>query len=148
MAVGYRVDLDGWQTMFDEVMAAVAGRFGRVEPRRTTRAFVLGLLSGIEKKNSCWLAEHAGFAGPQKMQRLLREAVWDADGARDDVRDLVIAHLDALDGVLICDETGFLNKGTMSVAVQRQYAGRGPDRERAGWCLHCPRPALCRWQSE
>jgi hypothetical protein len=26
-----------------------------------------------------WLAEHAGHGGPQRMQRLLREAVWDAD---------------------------------------------------------------------
>lgn len=113
--------------MFDEVMAGIAGRFGRVEPRRTTRAFVLGLLSGIEKKNSWWLAKHAGFAGPQKMQRLLREAVWDADEVRDDVRDLVVAYLGHSDGVLICDETGVLKKGTTSVAVQRQYtatAGR------------------------
>ena len=123
MAVGYRIDLDGWQMVFDEVMAGIAGRFGRVEPRRTTRAFVLGLLSGIEKKNSWWLAEHAGLAGPQKMQRLLREAVWDADGVRDDVRDLVVAHLGDPDGVLICDETGFLKKGSTSVAVQRQYTG-------------------------
>jgi SRSO17 transposase len=123
MAVGYRIDLDAWQTTFDEVMAGIAGRFGRVEPRLTTRAFVLGLLSGIEKKNSWWLAEHAGFAGPQKMQRLLREAVWDADEVRDDVRDLVVARLGDPDGVLICDETGFLKKGATSVAVQRQYTG-------------------------
>lgn len=123
MAVGYRVNLDGWQTVFDEVMAGIAGRFGRVEPRRTTRAFLLGLLSGIEKKNSWWLAEHAGLAGPQKMQRLLREAVWDADGVRDDVRDLVVQHLGDSGGVFICDDTGFLKKGTASVAVQRQYTG-------------------------
>jgi hypothetical protein len=39
--------------MFDQVMARIAGRFGRVEPRATARAYVLGLLSGVERKN-CW----------------------------------------------------------------------------------------------
>jgi hypothetical protein len=39
--------------MFDQVMARIAGRFGRVERRATARAYVLGLLSGVERKN-CW----------------------------------------------------------------------------------------------
>lgn len=61
------------------------------------------------------------------MQRLLREAVWDADAVRDDVRDLVVETLGRPDGVLIADETGVLKKGVHSVGVQRQYtrtAGR------------------------
>lgn len=46
--------------MFDEVMARIVGRFGRVEPRAAARAYLLGLLSGVERKN-CWqLAEQAG----------------------------------------------------------------------------------------
>ena len=57
-----------------------------MEPRRTARLFLLGLLSGVERKN-CWnLAEHARLSDPQPIQRLLREAVWDADAVRDDVR--------------------------------------------------------------
>jgi SRSO17 transposase len=123
VAVGHSVDPAAWRGLFDTVMARVAGRFARVEPRRTARAFVLGLLSGIERKNCWWLAEHAGRSGPQTMQRLLREAVWDADALRDDVRDLVVEHLGHPDGVLIPDETGFCKKGTHSVAVQRQYTG-------------------------
>jgi hypothetical protein len=40
---------------------------------------------------NCWpLAEHAGDATPDKMQRLLGRAVWDADKLRDDVRDLAV----------------------------------------------------------
>jgi SRSO17 transposase len=108
---------------FDDVMARIAGRFVRVEPRRTARAFVLGLLSDIERKNCWWLAERAGHAGPQRMQRLLRTTVWDADAVRDDVRGLVVEALGRPDGVLIADETGFLKKGVCSVAVQRQYTG-------------------------
>ncbi len=104
-------------------MARVAGRFARAEPRRTARDFVLGLLSPAERKNSWQLAEHAGHAGPQGMQRLLRSAAWDAEALRDDVRSYVVDHLGDPDAVLIPDETGFLKKGTRSVGVQRQYSG-------------------------
>jgi SRSO17 transposase len=109
--------------MFDEAMALVAGRFSRVEPRRTAREFVLGLLSGVERKNCWWLAEQAGHATPDAMQRLLSVAVWDADAVRDDVRGYVWAQLGHPDGALIADETGFLKKGRHSVGVQRQYTG-------------------------
>ena len=104
-------------------MFLVAGRFARVEPRRTAREFVLGLLSAAERKNCWWLAEQAGHADPQAMQRLLRTAAWDAGGVRDDVRAFVAARLGDPSGVLICDETGFLKKGAGSVGVQRQYSG-------------------------
>ncbi len=57
------------------------------------------------------------------MQRLLRTAAWDADAVRDDVRAFVAGQLGQPDGVLVCDETGFLKKGTGSVGVQRQYSG-------------------------
>jgi hypothetical protein len=69
-------------------------RFARVEPARTARAFLLCLLSGIERTNCWWLAEHTGHGGPQAMQRLLRGTVWDADALRGDVRDLVVEALD------------------------------------------------------
>ncbi|MEU9620600.1 hypothetical protein ACIODT_30140 [Streptomyces sp. NPDC088251] len=35
--------------MFDQVMARIAGRFGRVEPRATARSYLLGLLSNVER---------------------------------------------------------------------------------------------------
>ena len=87
--------------MFDELMFLVAGRFARVEPRRTAREFVLGLLSPAERKNCWWLAEQAGHRDPQAMQRLLRTAAWDADAVRDDVRGFVAARLGDAAGVLI-----------------------------------------------
>jgi hypothetical protein len=68
--------------MLDELLGWVAGRFGRVEPRRRVRAFVLGLLADLPRKN-CWsIAEHAGDATPDGMQYLLARAVWDTDGVR------------------------------------------------------------------
>ena len=42
---------------------------------------------------------------------------------RDDLRDYVVEHLAAADGVLVVDETGFLKKGSKSAGVQRQYSG-------------------------
>jgi SRSO17 transposase len=128
--------------MFDELMWLVAGRFGRVEPRRTAREFVLGLLSPAERKNCWWLAELAGHGDPQAMQRLLRTAVWDADEVRDDLRTFVAAQLGDPRGVLICDETGFLKKGIASVGVQRQYSGTAGriENSQLGVFLSCASP--------
>jgi hypothetical protein len=78
------VDPARWRVLFDELMSLIAGRSTRVEPRRTARQFVLGLLSPVERKNCWWRAEQAGHADPQAIQRLLRTAVWDADKVRDD----------------------------------------------------------------
>jgi SRSO17 transposase len=108
---------------FDTAFGCIAGRFSRVEPRRRARAYLLGLLADVETR-SCWqLAEHAGEATPHGMQRLLGEAVWDADAVRDDVRGYVADQLGDPQGVVIIDDTGDLKKGTQSVGVQRQYTG-------------------------
>src|ERR671938_234452 len=82
-----------WQAEFDSGFARIAGRFGRVEPRRQARAYLLGLLSDVDTR-SCWqLAEQAGDRSPHRMQRLLGEAVWVADAVRDDVRQYVVDKL-------------------------------------------------------
>jgi SRSO17 transposase len=107
----------------DRVHERIAGRFGRAEPRARVREYLCGLVAGLERKNGWTLAEHAGEAGPDGMQRLLRRADWDVDGVRDDVRGYVVEHLGDKDGVLIADDTGFLKKGTRSAGVQRQYSG-------------------------
>jgi SRSO17 transposase len=90
-------------------------------------AYVRGLLAPLEKKNSWTLAERAGEAVPDGMQRLLMSADWDADAVRDDVRDYVVEHLAPGNsdpcGVLVVDETGFLKKGTKSAGVARMYSG-------------------------
>jgi SRSO17 transposase len=123
VAVEASVDVDRWQEHFDTAFARIAGRFGRVEPRRLARAFLLGLLSDVDSR-SCWqLAEQAGYASPNGMQRLLGEAVWDADQVRDDLRRYVVDELGDPRGVLILDDTGDVKKGNHSVGVQRQYTG-------------------------
>src|SRR5205823_11026486 len=81
------------------------------------------LQAPLERKNGWQLAEAAGDAAPDRMQRLLNNARWDARQVRDDLRSYVVEHLGDPGGVLIVDETGFLKKGTRSAGVQRQYSG-------------------------
>jgi SRSO17 transposase len=125
VAAGQSVDVDpaGWQGGLEELLARVAGRFGRVEPRWRARALVLGLLAELPRKN-CWtIAEHAGDASPDGIQHLLARAVWDEDAVRDDVRAYLVEHLGDPGAVLVVDETGDLKKGTRTVGVQRQDTG-------------------------
>ena len=116
-------DLAVWAAGLDDVFALVAGRFPRVEPRLQARAYVRGLLAPLASKNGWTLAEAAGNKTPDKMQRLLNRAGWDADGIRDDVRGYAVRHLGDAGGVLVVGETGFVKKGTKSAGVQRQYSG-------------------------
>jgi SRSO17 transposase len=123
VAAGPSVGPGRWLGVLDELLARTGSRFRRVEPRRRARAFVLGLLAGLPRKN-CWtIAEHAGDPSPDGMQHLLARAKWDADGVRDDTRGYVIEHLGDPGAVLVIDETGDIKKGTATPGVQRQYTG-------------------------
>ena len=122
MAAGHSLDVARWLELFDEVLGRIAGRFARVEPRRRARAFVLGLLAELPRKN-CWtIAEHAGDATPDGMQYLLERARWDADAVRDDVRRCVVEQLADPGAVLVVDETGDIKKGTATAGAQRPFS--------------------------
>lgn len=120
-------EVEEWAAGLAEVHARIAPRFARSEPRERVLAYVRGLLAPLERKNSWTLAESAGEAFPDGMQRLLAYADWDPDAVRDDVRDYVVEHLASVPGdragVLVVDETGFLKKGTKSAGVARMYSG-------------------------
>ena len=104
-------------------MTRAGAWFSRVEPRRRARAFVLGLLAELPRKN-CWtIAGHAGDRTPDGMQHLLSRARWDADGVRDDVRSYVVEELGDPGAVLVVDETGDVKKGRATPGAQRQYTG-------------------------
>ena len=112
-----------WARGIAGVHGCIAERFHRSEPRRRALEYLKGLLSPVERKNGWPLAEPAGDATPDGVQRRLSSYVWDADLVRDDLSSYVVEHLGETDGVLVVDETGFLKKGTKSVGVQRQYSG-------------------------
>jgi SRSO17 transposase len=100
----------------------------------------MALLSDVDIR-SCWqLAEQAGDRSPNAMQRLLADAVWDADAVRDDLRCHVADELGDPDGVLILDDTGDLKKGVHSVGVQRRYTGTAGRVENAQVAVSWPTP--------
>lgn len=104
-------------------MDRIAPRFARYEPLRHAGELILGMVSGLDRKN-CWtIAEHRGAATPDGLQHLLARASWDADAVRDDLRDYVVDAFGDPGAILVVDETGDVKKGTHSVGVQRQYSG-------------------------
>jgi SRSO17 transposase len=86
-------------------------------------AYLAGLLSPAERKNSWQLAEISGDPNPYGFQHLLGRADWDPDILRDRLRTYVTDYLADPDAVGVIDETGFLKKGTHSAGVARQYSG-------------------------
>jgi SRSO17 transposase len=56
-----------WRAGFEDMFALVAGRFAQADSRRRARMYVLGLLSGVERKNSWTIAEQAGDSTPDGM---------------------------------------------------------------------------------
>jgi SRSO17 transposase len=112
-----------WSESFNEMFADAAGCFGNAAVRRHGRAYLLGLLSHAERKNSWSLAEFAGDVSPDGMQRLLNFSPWDEDACRDAVARYVVRNVGDPGAVLVVDETGFLKKGRMSAGVARMYTG-------------------------
>ena len=105
-----------------------------------------------ERKTSWQLAEFAGDASPDGLQRLLNSSPWDEDACRDALARYVVREFGDPGAVLAPDETGFLKKGRMSAgrgqAIYRDgraggelpgrgvpgllRAGRGPGADRPG----------------
>jgi len=122
-------ELEQWQEDFDAFHARFADLFERSESREQARKYLRGLLTEAERKNSWHVAEAVGDRIPDRMQRLLYRVPWDADAARDRLQQFVIETFGDAEGIGVVDETGFLKKGTRSVAVARQYTGTAGKRE-------------------
>ena len=103
--------------------ARVAGRFRRREARQRLWRYLTALFAPLPRKNAWQMAEQMRERAPDGVQELMSTAKWDPDGVRDDLRDYVVEHLGEPEAVLVVDETGFLQKGTESVGVARQYSG-------------------------
>ena len=106
-----------------DIERRLARYFTRAEPVQRALAYVRGLLSPAERKNSWQLAEVSGDATPYGFQHLLGRADWEPDAVRDELRWYVLDHLRDPDAVLVIDETGFLKKGQHSAGVARHYSG-------------------------
>jgi SRSO17 transposase len=125
------VDVQAWRGYWDEIERRIGAVFARSETRTRAMAYLAGLLSPAERKNSWQLAEISGDQNPYGFQHLLGRADWDPEALRARLRAYVTAYLHAPDAVGVIDETGFLKKGTHSAGVARQYRGT------AGRIEHC-----------
>ncbi len=116
-------DVCRWVQALFRLHARIAPRFARPEPRRRALAYLQGIVSDTARKNGWQLAEHAGEARPDGMQRLLSSSVWDTEGVRDEVRSYVLEQLGQESAILVIDESGFPKRGTKSAGVGLQYCG-------------------------
>jgi SRSO17 transposase len=116
-------DVQQWGQQLDEVARRIGARFPRSETRDRVRAYLVGLLGPVQRKNAWQVAEQIGDPDPYGVQYLMGRSEWDPDSVRDDLRAYVVESLGDPDAVLILDETGFLKKGARSAGVARQYTG-------------------------
>src|ERR687885_2381416 len=112
-----------WASAFAEVERRLGPFFARAEARQQVMAYLRGLLSPAERKNSWQLAEVVGAPNPYGFQHLLGRADWDAEKVRDELHCYIADYFSDADAVVVIDETGFLKKGRMSAGVARQYSG-------------------------
>ena len=102
-----------------ELMAALRSCFPRTQTWQQAGKYVSALVSDLPKRNGWTAAEHAGDRGPDRMQRLLNRASWDAPAAMSEVRRFAWAGLEKAaqrgrrrGGLVIAaiDETGQVQK--------------------------------------
>jgi hypothetical protein len=110
-------DVWKWGQELERIHARIAPRFARSGPRRRALSYLKGIVSSVKRKNGWQLAEHAGEARPDGMQRLPGSAVWDADLVRDDLRSYILEHLGDQEAILVIDAHEF--------PQARQKVGRG-----------------------
>src|ERR687884_608300 len=127
----------GGAAYLTEIEHRLAPSFERAEPRQRAIAYLRGLLSPAERKNSWQLAEVSGDATPYAFQHLLRRALWGPEAVRDELRHDIVQPLGDSEAVLVIDETGFLKKGRPAAGVARQYRGTAGKVEtcQIGVCL-------------
>ncbi len=118
-----KATIRGWKGELVRLHQRMGDLFPRSEVRERSLAYLEGLLSVCERKNSWQVAEWVGDASPYGMQYLLGRARWDADVLRTRLSEYVKEELGDRDAVLVLDETGFIKKGLHSAGVQRQYSG-------------------------
>jgi SRSO17 transposase len=118
-----RSDLDPFMDELRGFHTALRGCFARQEPREQFFNSMVGQCSPLARKSIEPMALQVEGGKGRAMQRLVSEALWDADAMLETYHGLVQDEMGEPDGVLIVDETGFVKKGQDSGGVARQYCG-------------------------
>ena len=83
-------EVQPWAQQLLDLHSRLEPLFKRPEPRARALGYLQGLLSNVERKNSWQLAEFIDDTTPDGVQHLLERAHWNADLARDILRDYVV----------------------------------------------------------
>ena len=104
----------------------------RTGPWLQAGKYVAALVSELPERNGWTIAQHAGARSPDRTQRLLNRAAWDAFAAMSEIRRFAVAGLEEAarrggrrGGLVIgaIDETGQEKAGEATAGVKRQYMG-------------------------
>ncbi len=106
-----------------QFLAPFTEHLWRKENREHAHAFVEGLLSDMDKKNSESIA-YQHDEDRQGLQHFIGSAPWDHKPLLDELNRQVAEELGEEDAVLVFDPSGFPKKGKHSVGVARQWLGR------------------------
>jgi SRSO17 transposase len=117
----------------DELLELLRPCFRRIEPFVQARKYLAAVMSDLPERNGWSIAKFAGDKTPDKTQRLLNQASWDAAAAMGTVRRFGAAGLEAAARrrglrkgrlkILALDETGQEKKGEFTAGVKRQHMG-------------------------
>jgi len=117
----------------DELLELLRPQFGRIEAFLQVGKYLAAVMSDLPERNGWSIAKFAGDRTPDKTQRLLNHASWDASAAMGVVRRFGADGLEAAARkrgkrkgrlkILAPDETGQEKKGESTAGVKRQHMG-------------------------
>jgi len=113
-----------WVQSLQEFFKPFEPYFLRSETRENVQGYMRALLSDVQRKNSWHLAEVLGLSDAHPLQRVLREAKWQAKSVRRQLRQVVAQAMGSEQGIGVIDESSFVKWGDKSAGVSRQYCGR------------------------
>src|SRR5215831_14589902 len=116
-------DVEGFMEELWEFQATFHDCFPRSEPRVHFFDYMVGQCSKLARKSIEPMALQVEGDTMRGLQRFSSDVRWDAEQMRWNYQQLVAEAMGDPDGVLMCDETGFVKKGKDSVGVARQYCG-------------------------
>lgn len=105
----------------DDIQQRIGPYFTRSEPRKRFMAYLRALLSEVERKNGCSIAEYAQEIAPDGMQRLLTTAKWDAGAIRDELHRYTNERFGDSRSVIVVSQAAFTKRGRHSAGVKKQY---------------------------
>jgi len=124
----WTVDLNSTQEI-EELLAPYLHQydcaFSSIKQRLHFAVFVRGLLCPLDRKSIEPIARHLpGEKSVRPMQQFFTRARLDGPAILDTYQQLLSAQLNHPGAMLSVDDTSFIEKGTHSIGVKRQYCGR------------------------